>query len=734
MSLEKKPANPDEASPENAALRARAAAARTPKTRTAPTPSSDALRLATSPETLRGVERVLEVAVKSLRVSGAALSLFDNDHEIFVAQFGLSWQLLLPEKSRGQNARDQTFADENARIYGAPLRSYGEEILLKNRALQWSRHDADDQQTREENAARLAVFSTSHAGELPANTTSANTTSANATSANATSANTTSANARETPDAETPDAQTPDAQTRDETFCDETFLLEARCYAGAPMRNLNRQAFGALAVIDVEDRVLDVQEMALLNDLAALAAREFVAAQELQRAQLEAEQARRETQILQNGLGVIAQQNNQLQAAVLSAAVGIVVTDPNQSDNPIVFANPSFYQMTGYEPHEIIGRNCRFLQGAATNRDVIQNIRLAIRAGQPCRYTMVNYSKNGTPFWNDLTVTPVRDHNGRLVNFVGIQRDVTDSMEKEAAIKRANDELELRVQMRTLDLSRANDSLALTNDSLEDEARQHLQSKTKLERSRQQLRALAARLESVQEKERARISREIHDELGQELTGLKMQLAWLERRLSWPETNDSRRAELQNHLQEMTRQIDVSIRSVRRIASDLRPEVLDRFGLCEALEWQTQEFQKKAGIRCSFQCVCVDNNLERELATAIFRIAQEALTNIMRHARATRASLSLEQKDGALHLCISDNGVGLEQRKTDVQKTRDEKRAATEEGGVVARVSSLGIIGMEERAFIIGGTFSIESRNGTIVRVLVPLSDEPKTDENIVAG
>ena len=626
---------------------------------------------APSPDASCALLKTLEMTVRALRVESAALVLFNDETELLLAHSGT--------------------LDTEEIVWA---RAHGRQVLQCNRAQQWNaatsdnttRSDSDksdaDKDVASENASNISRAPFYAAAPLR------------------------------------------NHSLRDSGSCDSGL--------GNTRGNVPGKAFGVLSVAcRARNRVLDCDEMAQLQDLADLVSREVALRFSLRNAQRQAQAARDEMQSTKGHFAGVAQLNNQLQAAVFNAAVGIVVSDPNLPDNPIVFANPAFYEMTGYEPHEIIGKNCRFLQGAATNQDVIHQIRLSVQIAQHCRHTMVNYRKNGTPFWNDLTMSPVHDADEKLVNFVGIQRDVTDSMEKAAAVKRAHDELELRVQMRTLDLSRANQALALSNATLEE--------------SHGHLRALAARLESAQEKERARISREIHDELGQELTGLRMQLAWLERRLSPSQSEEtSGDQELHGHLTEMARQIDVSIGSVRRIASDLRPEVLDRFGLCEALEWQAQEFQKKAGIRCTFKCSCIDKNIERDLATAIFRIAQEALTNVLRHAQASRVSLTLKESEGALHLCISDNGIGIESSKAaaqnparrqitttdaemvDEQKSaRDQREKRGETGlketrrGQALRVP-LGILGMSERAIILGGQLWVQSGGGTTIRVRFP--------------
>jgi signal transduction histidine kinase len=212
--------------------------------------------------------------------------------------------------------------------------------------------------------------------------------------------------------------------------------------------------------------------------------------------------------------------------------------------------------------------------------------------------------------------------------------------------------------------------------------------------SREQLRVLAAYLESVREEERTRIAREIHDELGQLLTGLKLDLAWLVSKL--PATQDS----LRERIRSMSGLVDDTIKSVRRMATELRPGILDDLGLVPAVEWQTQDFQARTGIHCE----CVTNLAhaveDQEQRTALFRILQEALTNVARHAHATKVVISLTEEDECLTLCVKDDGRGI----TDAQ--------------IVDR-KSLGILGIRERARLLGGDVGIAGQPGAGTTIVV---------------
>jgi len=211
----------------------------------------------------------------------------------------------------------------------------------------------------------------------------------------------------------------------------------------------------------------------------------------------------------------------------------------------------------------------------------------------------------------------------------------------------------------------------------------------------EQRRALAGWIEAAREDERTRIAREVHDQLGQALTALKLDVGWLQRRVTDPP--------LAGKLDDMARQADDILRAVRRIAADLRPGLLDDVGLRAAIEWQAEDFARRTGTPCAVRSELGDVQLERGLATNVFRIFQEALTNVARHAGAHRVEVSLGLDRGQLRLEISDDGVGLPE--------------------VGPRGTTLGILGMRERAWRVGGECTIQRREprGTTVAVVAPL-------------
>ncbi|MBW7996511.1 MAG: sensor histidine kinase [Candidatus Glassbacteria bacterium] len=227
-----------------------------------------------------------------------------------------------------------------------------------------------------------------------------------------------------------------------------------------------------------------------------------------------------------------------------------------------------------------------------------------------------------------------------------------------------------------------------------------------LKQSRQQLRELALHLQMIREQERRVIAREIHDELGQALTALQLDLYGLKKRFP------GERDDLKEKADSMLRLIDVTNRSVQRISTHLRPALLDDLGLTAAIEWQIEEFSGRTGITCELNLEAEDSSLDEELSTAIFRILQETLTNITRHAEATKAWVSLVREDGTLILEVRDNGKGI---------TR----------GQVEHARSFGVIGMRERLYPWGGEVDIcgEKNKGTMVKVRIKLPEENKCDD-----
>ncbi len=209
----------------------------------------------------------------------------------------------------------------------------------------------------------------------------------------------------------------------------------------------------------------------------------------------------------------------------------------------------------------------------------------------------------------------------------------------------------------------------------------------KLRESHKQLRALSVYLQHVREEERTRIAREVHDELGQALTSCKLSASWLAGRLPRSQKELCEKAE------RLSTDIDSTIQTVRRISTELRPGILDYLGLAAALEWQAQEFQNRTGIRCHVSTHLNGPPLDPELTTTFFRIFQETLTNVIRHAEATDVDVNLKEESARIILEVKDNGRGI---------SREE----------ISDPRSMGLLGMRERAALLGGDFRIQPVRG----------------------
>jgi signal transduction histidine kinase len=233
--------------------------------------------------------------------------------------------------------------------------------------------------------------------------------------------------------------------------------------------------------------------------------------------------------------------------------------------------------------------------------------------------------------------------------------------------------------------------------ALRQEIRERAAAEEHLKASQESLRALAAHLQSVREEEWTRIAREFHDQLGQALTGLKMDLSWISSRLP-----DGARA-LRDRAQSMSELIDATMESVRQIVSRLRSDVPDQLGLTAAIAWQAEEFQRRSGIRCNVALPAAAVQLDQGRSTAVFRIFQELLTNVARHANATRVEVAVRCESGQVTLVVEDNGRGID-------------------GAVAHSPKSLGLMGVRERLQPFGGRADVQGvrGKGTLVRVTLP--------------
>ncbi len=238
----------------------------------------------------------------------------------------------------------------------------------------------------------------------------------------------------------------------------------------------------------------------------------------------------------------------------------------------------------------------------------------------------------------------------------------------------------------------SNARLVLSNDITE-----QVKAQADFQQSHEQLSLLTKHLETIREEERTRIAREVHDELGQQLTGIKMDVSWVKKKI--PESEEI----LQERIQSVMQMIDETVKTIRRISTELRPGMLDDLGLNAALDWQCTEFEKRTNIRCNFLGDLQEADIDRETATGFFRIFQESLTNVARHSEATEVNAVLFKLNDLLCLRISDNGKGFNVNEIQIKKT-------------------LGLMGMNERAKMINGVFEIKSLpgQGSVIELKAP--------------
>ena len=325
----------------------------------------------------------------------------------------------------------------------------------------------------------------------------------------------------------------------------------------------------------------------------------------------------------------------------------------------IIDCNPASSRIFGYSRQEMLGRTTAFLN---VDQASLEEFRQYLDPGVAEKGFLFlpefrMKRKDGTVFPTEHSVVPLENEQGKHIGWVSVVRDITERVRAE----------------------------------------------NELTQSHEQLHALTAYWQATVEAERAYIAREIHDQFGQSMTALKMDLTWLAKRL--PEGDE--RVE---RIRGMNTLVDESIALMRRIATELRPNLLDDLGLSAALEWQAREFSGHSGISCKLNLPRQDLNLDPALSTTLFRIFQESLTNVARHAQATRIHATLQKKNQTVILTIRDNGRGITQSELEAPR-------------------SLGLLGLRERAAQWGGKTTIggAAGKGTTVTVSIPLPTKTTT-------
>jgi signal transduction histidine kinase len=355
-----------------------------------------------------------------------------------------------------------------------------------------------------------------------------------------------------------------------------------------------------------------------------------------------------------------------LHAALASMTDSVIITD---KDGRFVQFNDAFLNFYRFKSRAECPANFAAFSsilevftptGEPLARDMFP-LRRALR-GERASNVEISYTRKdtGETWIGSLSFSPIRDLDGSITGAVVTSHDITERKRAEAAL-------------------RESEKVAL---------------------QREQFQALADRLRQAREEERTRVSRDLHDQIGQILTAIKLDLTWMGRHL--PKADD----DLRERLKGTIALLNDGVRSVRKICSGLRPGVLDDLGLAAAIEWQGNEFASRTGIECVVAVPSTDLALESQQATEFFRIFQECLTNVMRHAEAKSVRVSLTEEEGGLVLVVADDGKGFL-----------ESEAA----------ASLGFLGMKERAQVCGGSLEIASSpgNGTTITLRVPANAPP---------
>jgi PAS domain S-box-containing protein len=416
------------------------------------------------------------------------------------------------------------------------------------------------------------------------------------------------------------------------------------------------RVLGGLAFSFVEVRRFDKEEREFFLAVAQQCA------QALERAR--AEEALRESE-------------QRLRAILSQATAGIVRKDV---DGTFLFVNEAFCNMLGYTSEELVGRTC---WDVTHQEDVEENQRLFERLmqyGIPFQLERRLLRRDGSILWSNVSVSPILDSAGKPSSGVGVEVDVTARKRAEDALYRLNLELEYRVDERTEELQEANQAL---------------------QESRRRLQELSKRLVEVQEEERRALARELHDRVGQSLAALNLNLTIVRGQLAGQATE-----QVGMRLADSMQLVTEVIALVRDVMSDLRPSILDDYGLEAALQTHLNEFRARYGIQARFEKPRSPiRRLEASIEMTLLRIAQEALTNIARHAQADLAVLSLQLDDNQVCLQIEDNGDGIRSRQE------------------ASRPNSHGLKIMRERAEALGGSLSVVSApgKGTRIEAVIPL-------------
>ena len=342
-----------------------------------------------------------------------------------------------------------------------------------------------------------------------------------------------------------------------------------------------------------------------------------------------------------------------------TAADGMRIVDKNFR---VLKANDTFAKLVGLPKEEIIGRKCHDVFWGDVCESPGCPLTRILEGEQDIEFDSVKVRPNGTSVPCIVSATPFRRPDGTTIGIVEDFKDISERKEAERNLKRTS----------------------------------------------VRLRELTAHLQSIREDERSRIAREIHDELGQVLTALSLDVRWLKKRLP------AEQMELQYKTQSMAELITATVSSISRICSELRPAILDDVGLSAAIEWQAEEFTSRTGIACKIRTDPPEIKLTEELSVAVFRIFQETLTNVARHARASKVEIQLRLTPSEFSMRVCDDGIGLEDSGPQ-------------------KVKTFGLLGVKERVRGFGGELKLATGDtgGTCIDIVIPAPDPAASDTEL---